>query len=91
MLILGATKTKKKRTNHKRSNRHLEPLVRHLRRKVHGEYHPCTCDAGGNGGQQCYNCLNGAHYICDGDVKCNRHKKRKGRVGVMLSFKEANA
>ena len=47
------------------------------RRKVQGEFYPCTCDDY-NGGQ-CYNCLNGAHRICEGEKPCNLHKKKRGR------------
>lgn len=35
--------------------------------------HPCGCHEGNNG-SQCYNCLNGAHSICEGR---GRHKCRK--------------
>ncbi len=44
--------------------------------------HPCKCTSC-NGGQ-CYNCLNGAHDICDAKVKCK--KRRAKQIGVMLKF-----
>lgn len=43
--------------------------------------HPCQCKAY-NGGQ-CYNCLNGAHDICQHGCKRRRAKK----VGLTLVFK----
>jgi hypothetical protein len=55
------------------------------RRKVNGKFHPCTCDS--YNGDQCYNCLNGAHNICEGETKCNRSRKKQGNVGVNLIFK----
>ena len=84
-------KTQKPKLTEAKAKVNVEAGVRRLRRKVHGEYHPCACDAGGNGGQQCYNCLNGAHRICESEIKCNRYKKRRGKEGVMLSFNESNA
>jgi hypothetical protein len=47
--------------------------------------HPCKCTAGGNGGQQCYNCLNGAHDICSGKPKCK--SVRAKQVGMMIVVK----
>lgn len=45
--------------------------------------HHCKCK-GYNGGQ-CYNCLNGAHHICDSKPKC-RVKKSK-HMGLMVVCK----
>lgn len=45
--------------------------------------HPCKC-TDYNGGQ-CYNCLNGAHKICEAAKKC---KKRNSKIlGLVLVFK----
>lgn len=46
-------------------------------------FHPCKC-TDYNGGQ-CYNCINGAHDICDAVKGCRC--KRAKRPGVMLCFK----
>jgi hypothetical protein len=44
--------------------------------------HPCECRA--YNGRQCYNCLNGAHDLCDAGCKVARSKQ----VGVMIVTKE---
>lgn len=45
--------------------------------------HPCKC-TDYNGGQ-CYNCLNGAHRICEAKKKCS--KRNAKRPGLLLVFK----
>jgi len=44
--------------------------------------HPCKC-TDYNGGQ-CYNCLNGAHRICEAG-KCK--KRNAGRIGLTIVAK----
>ena len=36
--------------------------------------HPCKCTS--YNGQQCYNCLNGAHDICGGTPKCKQKRDK---------------
>ena len=41
------------------------------------QIHPCKCTS--YNGDQCYNCLNGAHSWCDGKKKCvKRNVKHPG-------------
>jgi hypothetical protein len=47
--------------------------------------HPCTC-TNYNGGQ-CYNCLNGAHDICEARPKCG--KARDKQVGLPIVVKNS--
>ena len=46
-------------------------------------FHRCAC-TGYNGGQ-CYNCINGAHELCDHTPKCANKNSRQ--VGVKLVFR----
>lgn len=49
------------------------------------QIHPCNC-TDYNGGQ-CYNCLNGAHSMCQAKKKC---KKRNSKfLGVRIVFKSS--
>jgi hypothetical protein len=34
------------------------------------QIYPCDCKS--YNGRQCYNCLNGAHDICEGEPRCNK-------------------
>jgi hypothetical protein len=43
--------------------------------------HPCNCREYNDG--QCYNCLNGAHRLCEGKCK----KKNARQVGLMITWK----
>lgn len=45
--------------------------------------HPCKCT--GYNGSQCYNCLNGAHNICEAKPKC---KVKTKSVGLQIVIKE---
>ncbi len=45
--------------------------------------HPCKCKY--YNGKQCYNCLNGAHDICEAQNRCK--VKRSEQVGLILIFK----
>jgi hypothetical protein len=47
--------------------------------------HPCTCTYY-NGGQ-CYNCLNGAHELCDGKDKKKCKKKNAKQIGLRIVIK----
>ncbi len=47
--------------------------------------HPCSCTSY-NGGQ-CYNCLNGAHDICEGEVKCGQPRSKQ--IGLLIVVKGA--
>lgn len=54
------------------------------REKEEVMFHPCKCTD--YNGTQCYNCLNGAHDICDSRKKC---KTRKAKYpGVLLVIPE---
>jgi hypothetical protein len=47
--------------------------------------HPCKCTD--YNGEQCYNCLNGAHHICSAP-KRKRCKKRMAKIiGLMFVIK----
>lgn len=45
--------------------------------------HPCKCTD--YNGDQCYNCLNGAHDICEARKKCKTRKSKQ--IGLLLVFK----
>jgi len=45
--------------------------------------YPCNCTH--NGGEQCYNCLNGAHSICSANKKCD--KETGNHVGLRIVIK----
>lgn len=61
-------------------------MSRTKEKKLNGRYHPCTCTSY-NGGQ-CYNCLNGAHHICEAKRKCG-FKTRS--VGLTIVVKKTPA
>lgn len=46
--------------------------------------HPCKCTD--YNGDQCYNCLNGAHDICAARKRCKTRKAKQ--VGLLLVFKK---
>ena len=46
--------------------------------------HPCNCN-NHNSGDQCYNCLNGAHNICSAETKC---KSKTKDIGLKIVVKE---
>ena len=47
--------------------------------------HPCHCDD--YNGSQCYNCLNGAHRMCNSQ-KTPCKKRNAKRVGVMIVIRK---
>ncbi len=53
-------------------------------KKLNGVFHPCTCT--NYNGTQCYNCLNGAHDICEGKGKNKCRKSNSKHLGVKLQF-----
>jgi hypothetical protein len=49
--------------------------------------HPCQCIDYNR--DQCYNCLNGAHDICEARGKKRCKKRQAKQVGLRLVFKES--
>lgn len=62
----------------------MKPLTK-IKTKENGVLHPCSC-TDYNGGQ-CYNCLNGAHEICEakGNKKCKKHNSK--HLGLKIIIK----